>query len=50
MKRDFILKGNICYSGDKDRLIIAENQYVICLDGKSAGVFKEVRKCMRSFR
>lgn len=42
MKRDFILKGNICYSGDKDRLIIAENQYVICLDGKSAGVFKEV--------
>ncbi len=42
MKRDFILKGNICYSGDKDRLIIAENQYVICLNGKSEGVFKEV--------
>lgn len=42
MKTDFILKGNICYSETMDRLRVAEQQYVICVDGKSAGVFSEI--------
>lgn len=44
MKTDFILKGNICYSETMDRLRVAEGQYVICVDGKSAGVFSEIPK------
>lgn len=39
---NFVLKGNICYSRDKDALEIAENQYVICVNGKSEGVFAEI--------
>ena len=42
MRRDFILKGNICYSQKRDILEAAENRYVICVEGKSKGVFKEI--------
>ena len=51
MKTDFILKGNICYSETMDRLRVAEQQYVICVDGKSAGVFSEIpEEISRGFR
>lgn len=42
MKEKFILKGNICYSENKDRIEIFENSYLICKEGKSMGVFKEI--------
>lgn len=42
MKKEFILKGNICYSEDKNTLKVAENSYVICVDGRSKGVFGEI--------
>ncbi len=36
-KREYLL-----YSETMDRLRVAEQQYVICVDGKSAGVFSEI--------
>ena len=39
---DFVLKGNICYSESKNELITRENAYVVCVGGKSKGVFTEL--------
>ena len=39
---DFVLKGHICYSESKNELITRENAYVVCIDGKSKGVFSEL--------
>ena len=38
-KTGFVLKGNICYSVDKDTLKTVQAGYLVCLDGKSAGVY-----------
>lgn len=40
--KNFILKGNICYSEDVHTLRTVEQGYLVCCDGKSAGVFKEL--------
>lgn len=42
MKQNFILKGNICYSKSKDSIEIVDEGYIVCKDGKSMGVFKEI--------
>lgn len=42
MRTDFILKGNICYSRNRNILEIAENHYVVCVEGKSKGVFEKI--------
>ena len=34
-----ILKGDICYSTDKDTMITVENGYLVCENGISAGVW-----------
>lgn len=39
---DFILKGHICDSQDLHTLRCRENAYLVCIAGKSAGVFAEV--------
>ena len=39
--KDFVLKGHVCYSRSKNELITKENAYVVCVDGKSKGVFSE---------
>ncbi len=39
---DFVLKGHICYSESKNELITRENAYVVCVGGKSKGVFSEL--------
>ena len=39
---NFILKGNICYSGTPKELKTLENGYLICENGSVAGVFPEV--------
>ena len=38
-ENSFILKGNICYAETKDRLAIAEGGYLVCVQGRSCGVF-----------
>ncbi|MEA4894359.1 MAG: amidohydrolase family protein [Oscillospiraceae bacterium] len=41
MKTDsFIIKGDICYSPDKNTMLAFKDHYLICLDGHSAGVFE----------
>ncbi|WP_352399363.1 amidohydrolase family protein [Anaerotignum sp.] len=42
MMKDYILKGNICYSQNLQTIRCVENGYVVCLNGKSAGVFDEI--------
>ena len=37
--KDFVLKGMICYSKDLKELEIVEKGYLVCKDGKSAGVY-----------
>ncbi|WP_124067666.1 amidohydrolase family protein [Clostridium sp. E02] len=39
---NFILKGNICYSENIHRLKTVEQGFLICQEGKSAGVFSEI--------
>lgn len=43
----YALRGNICYSRDKNKLEVADNSYVVCEKGKSAGVFSELPNCYR---
>ncbi len=38
----FVIKGDICYSADKDTLLTFKDHYLICLDGHSAGVFENI--------
>ena len=40
MDKNFVLKGHICYSQDKSTLKVFENSFLVCVDGKSKGVFK----------
>lgn len=40
--RNFILKGNICYSKDVKSLKTVEQGFLVCREGKSAGVFEEI--------
>ena len=40
--KNLILKGNICYSEDAHTLRTVEQGYLVCRDGKSAGVFREI--------
>ena len=37
--RNFAVFGDICYSDSPDRLVCREDSYVVCENGKSAGVF-----------
>lgn len=48
MEKAFVLKGNICYSSERTNLITMENGYLVCEDGKSAGVFRELPKKYRN--
>ncbi|MDD3218646.1 MAG: amidohydrolase family protein [Lachnospiraceae bacterium] len=42
MEKNFILKGNVCYSKDKENVITKENAYIICVNGISKGVFEVI--------
>lgn len=41
-KKQFVLKGDICYSKDKDTLETLEQGWLVCEDGVSAGVYQEL--------
>lgn len=41
-KKNFVLKGNICYSKNKNEINVYENAYLVCKDNKSKGVFSEL--------
>ena len=42
MSNSFILKGNICQTKTSKELDLHENSYVVCVDGVSKGIFKEI--------
>lgn len=39
-KQSFVIKGNICYSVDKEHIQTIESGYVVCEEGVSKGVFE----------
>ena len=41
-ERTFVLKGTICHSNSLTELSITENGYLVCEDGRCAGVFDEL--------
>ena len=41
-EQTFVLKGTICYSNSLTELSITENGYLVCEDGRCAGVFDEL--------
>lgn len=41
-KRNFVAKGNICYSAEDMSLHVVKQGYLVCQDGKSAGVYEEL--------
>lgn len=40
--KDYVLKGNIYFSKNKDKVCTVEGGYVVCLDGICAGVYQEL--------
>ena len=42
MNNSFVLKGNICQTKTSKELDLHENSYVVCVDGVSKGIFKEI--------
>ena len=42
MDNSFVLKGNVCYNTTPQEVSCTANGYVVCVDGKSAGVFAEL--------
>ncbi|MCL2069393.1 MAG: amidohydrolase family protein [Treponema sp.] len=41
-RNSFFLKGDICWSSSPNSLETAEDSFLLCLDGKSGGVFKDI--------
>lgn len=48
-KSNFILKGQICYSTDPLTLETVEDGYLICRNGQSAGVYREIPDDYKEF-
>ena len=40
--KSFIIKGNVCHTTSASRLDLHDNSYVVCVDGVSKGVFKQI--------
>lgn len=43
-QKNFVLKGDICYSETKQKLITKENHFLVCEDGRITGIFAELPK------
>lgn len=46
---NFVMKGDICYSEKQDTLQLYEDAYLICEEGRSVGVFKEIPEQYQHF-
>lgn len=47
--KNYVLKGNICFSQSSSKMNMIENGYVVCKDGKSAGVYETLPEEYREF-
>lgn len=45
----YSLKGNLCYTPNKDEFCIIENGYVVCKDGRCAGVYERLPEKYKNF-
>lgn len=50
MEDNFIIKGDICYSKNKDELISGKDKYLVCDGGLSMGVFDEIPEVYKDFK
>lgn len=50
MKENFIIKGDICFSKDKDTLLTFKNHYLVCVDGLSDGVYEVIPEVYKDFQ
>ena len=50
LNNTFALKGTFCYSKDSQNLIIRENAYLICNNGISEGIYKELPACFQGIQ
>ncbi len=48
--KNFVLKGSICYSKDKNTLEVMEQGYLVCVNGKSQGVYKVLPEKFRDLK
>jgi len=39
MRKNYVLKGNVCHCIESSRIEISDGAYLVCEDGKSAGIF-----------
>lgn len=49
MSKDFIVRGNLCWTKESKKMSFIENGFLVCVDGKIAGVFEELPECFKSF-
>ncbi|MBP5160043.1 MAG: amidohydrolase family protein [Lachnospiraceae bacterium] len=42
MREDFVIKGDICFSLSANELITREDSFLVCTDGKVAGIFDKL--------
>jgi len=49
MKKEMILKGDLCYSTTKDHMEFRKDAYLICRDGIITGVYDELPKQYKTF-
>ncbi len=47
--KNYVIKGNICYSKTSNELCIVENGYAVCENGICAGVYKKLPECYETF-
>ena len=47
--RNYVIKGNICFSKTSSELSILENGYVVCEENKCAGVFEKLPEAYEAF-
>lgn len=50
MSTNFVLKGDICYSKSRTELAGVKNGFLVCADGKCAGVFQELPEQYKAFK
>ena len=46
--KKFAIKGNLCYSKNRNTLCITENSYVVCEDGKCSGIFETLPESLQN--
>lgn len=47
--KNYVMKGNICYSKSKDELCVVENGYAVCENNKCAGVYEQLPENYAAF-